>query len=54
MDVDRTPSNMAEMKKLQLQWSHVLMDVDRSLDLGLADLYPGLQWSHVLMDVDSS
>ncbi len=37
-----------------LQWSHVLMDVDRSRSLTT----PGkrcwmLQWSHVLMDVDS-
>ncbi len=36
----------------ELQWSHVLMDVDRSAG-NIRDLGgQGLQWSHVLMDVD--
>ncbi len=35
-----------------LQWSHVLMDVDRSdISAGLT-AETLLQWSHVLMDVD--
>ncbi len=39
---------------LELQWSHVLMDVDSRGSSGNATpAVAGLQWSHVLMDVDS-
>ncbi len=41
--------------KAMLQWSHVLMDVDRVTSfLPARCLAIRLQWSHVLMDVDSS
>ncbi len=56
MDVDRVKAEKARAEAFQkLQWSHVLMDVDR-LSTAFVSL-PGfafmLQWSHVLMDVDS-
>ena len=38
---------------MMLQWSHVLMDVDRTLQALNTFTPTRLQWSHVLMDVDS-
>ncbi len=53
MDVDRVIFMGNIIVRKVLQWSHVLMDVDRSRQPGTvcASCYT-LQWSHVLMDVD--
>ncbi len=54
MDVDSSVRRSEKWRVSLLQWSHVLMDVDRGG--GIAGGIGGaitLQWSHVLMDVDS-
>ncbi len=52
MDVDSDDPVCAILDKNRLQWSHVLMDVDREIErIGEGGTYE-LQWSHVLMDVD--
>ncbi len=44
---------MASDCKSRLQWSQVLMDVDRAWFCLTKCESNQLQWSHVLMDVDS-
>ncbi len=55
MDVDSEEFEGDFYRVDVLQWSHVLMDVDRhrtSVRENMSDTT--LQWSHVLMDVDRS
>ncbi len=53
MDVDSIRSRSPTVTFTTLQWSHVLMDVDRRFPPFDAGAKVMLQWSHVLMDVDS-
>ncbi len=55
MDVDRPMANRVNFaNQAPLQWSHVLMDVDRVEPTPEVKVKIALQWSHVLMDVDRS
>ncbi len=54
MDVDSSGCDNSGRQLALLQWSHVLMDVDRPRWIfNNKEIVMTLQWSHVLMDVDS-
>ncbi len=52
MDVDSMRCGNSRHRRIELQWSHVLMDVDRTRAMTESHWRLLLQWSHVLMDVD--